>query len=88
MPLVEQELFSLPEHLSSYTVFSGVRITRSLVLYVCFVDRCLSFCPFSLTIVLSVLRFTDSNYPFGIFKHSLIQHASCGIVTERNMNEV
>ena len=28
-------------------VFSGVRVTRSLVLYVCFVDRCLSFCPFS-----------------------------------------
>jgi hypothetical protein len=24
--------------------FSGVRVTRSLVLYVCFVDRCLSFC--------------------------------------------
>ena len=27
--------------------FSGVRVTRSLVLYVCFVDRCLSFCSFS-----------------------------------------
>jgi hypothetical protein len=27
--------------------FSGVRVTRSLVLYVCFVDRCLSFCAFS-----------------------------------------
>ena len=26
--------------------FSGVRVTRSLVLYVCFVDRCLSFCLF------------------------------------------
>jgi hypothetical protein len=25
----------------------GARITRSLVLYVCFVDRCLSFCTFS-----------------------------------------
>jgi hypothetical protein len=25
--------------------FSGVLATRSLVLYVCFVDRCLSFCP-------------------------------------------
>ena len=29
-------------------VFSGVRVTRSLVLYVCFVDRCLSFCTFSI----------------------------------------
>jgi hypothetical protein len=28
-------------------VFSGVRVTRSLVLYVCFPDRCLSFCAFS-----------------------------------------
>ncbi len=26
---------------------SGVRVTRSLVLCVCFVDRCLSFCIFS-----------------------------------------
>jgi hypothetical protein len=37
--LEEQELFTLPEHLSSPPVFSGVRITRSLLLCVCFVDR-------------------------------------------------
>jgi len=30
---------------TSFAVFSGVRVTRSLVL--CFVDRCLSFCTFS-----------------------------------------
>ena len=47
VPLAEQELPTLPEHLSSPPVFSGVRVTRSLVLYVCFVDHCLSFCPFS-----------------------------------------
>ena len=47
MPLVEQELLTLPEHLSSPPDFSGVRVTRSFVLYVCFVDRCLSFCPYS-----------------------------------------
>jgi hypothetical protein len=47
VPLVEQELPTIPEHLSSPPVFSGVRVTRSLVLYVCFVDRCLSFCTFS-----------------------------------------
>ena len=46
VPLVEQELLILPEHLSSPPLFSGVRVTRSLV-YVCFVDRCLSFCAFS-----------------------------------------
>jgi hypothetical protein len=27
--------------------FIGVGVTRSFVLYVCFVDRCLSFCTFS-----------------------------------------
>jgi len=48
VPLVEQELLTLPDHLSSPPVFSGVRVTRSLVLCVCFVDRCLSFCAFSL----------------------------------------
>jgi hypothetical protein len=37
----------LPEHLSSPSFFSGVRVTRSLVLCVCFVDLCLSFCTFS-----------------------------------------
>jgi hypothetical protein len=45
--LVEQELRTLPEHPSSPPVFSGVRVARSLVLYVCFVDRCLYFCTFS-----------------------------------------
>jgi hypothetical protein len=44
---VEQELPTLPEHLSSLQAYSGVRVTLSLVLYVCFVDRCLSFCTFS-----------------------------------------
>jgi hypothetical protein len=29
------------------TLGSAVRVTRSLVLYVCFVHRCLSFCTFS-----------------------------------------
>ena len=47
VPLVEQELLTLQEHLSSPPVFSGVRVTRSLVLCICFVDHCLSFCPFS-----------------------------------------
>jgi hypothetical protein len=54
---------TFPEHPSSTSDVSGVRVTRSLGLCVCFVDRCL-------TIVLSVLlRYTDSDYPFSIFKH-------------------
>ena len=43
VPLVGQELLTLLEHLSSPPVFSGVRVTRSLVLCICFVYRCLSF---------------------------------------------
>jgi hypothetical protein len=39
---VEQELPTLPEDLSSPLVFSGVRVAQSLVLCVCFVNRCLS----------------------------------------------
>ena len=31
IPQVEYELVTLPEHLRSPTVFSGVRVTRSLV---------------------------------------------------------
>jgi hypothetical protein len=44
--LVDQELLTLPEHLSPSRAFSGVRVTPSLLLCVCFVDRCLSFCLF------------------------------------------
>jgi hypothetical protein len=47
VPLLEQEPLTLQEHMSSPPVFSDVRDTRSLVLCVCFVDRCLSFCSFS-----------------------------------------
>ena len=49
-------------------VDSGVRVTRSLVLCECFVDCCLSFCPV-------LLRFMDSDYPFGIFKPFFIRVA-------------
>jgi hypothetical protein len=41
VPLVDQERLTLPEHLTSPSVFSGVRVTRTLVLYVCFVDLCI-----------------------------------------------
>jgi hypothetical protein len=53
-------------------VLSGVRVTRSLVLYVCFVNR---FVLFLLAIMLSVLlRFTDSDHPFGIFIPFLLSY--------------
>ena len=40
---MEQELRTILDHLSSHPIFSGVRVARSLVLCVCFVERCLSF---------------------------------------------
>ena len=54
---MEQEQLTLPEHLSSLPVFSGVRVTRSC--FMCMFCRSL-FVPFLLVIVVSVfLRFTD-----------------------------
>ena len=65
--LVEQELLILPEHMSSPPIFSGVRVTRSLIFNVCFVDHCLSFSTFSSGHCV-LLWYTDYDYPFGIFK--------------------
>ena len=45
LPLVEKELHTIPEHLNSPTVFSGVRVTRTL-------DFCVVFCR-SLFVLLS-----------------------------------
>ena len=58
LSLVEQELLTLPGHLSSPTIFNGVRGALSLVFCVVFV--LLSFF-FLLTIVLSVFFFLNSN---------------------------
>ena len=59
---MEQELLTLPEHLTSPPVFSGVRVTRSSVLDVLLIVVC-SFVLFLLVIVLSVLlRYMDSDY--------------------------
>jgi hypothetical protein len=53
VPPVEQELLPIPVHLSSPPVFSEVSDTRSLTLWVCFVDRCMSFFSWHYLIVLS-----------------------------------
>ena len=47
VPLVEQKLLTISEHQRSPSVFIGVLVTRSLVLCVYFVYRCLFFGPFS-----------------------------------------
>jgi len=78
---VEQELHTLPEHLSSSQVFSGVHVAQSLVFFVVF---CRSLFVLFLSflwpntdrrqqvedyvIVLAILRLTASDFPFGIFK--------------------
>jgi len=67
---VEQELLTFPEHLSSPVVFSGVRVARSLVF-------CISVFVLFLAFVFSVLRFTVSDYPFGISKLFLLMNGSC-----------
>jgi hypothetical protein len=60
---IEQELRTLPEHLSSPTGFSGIRVACSIFFF-CI----LLVIPFVSTIVLSVLEFTASDYSFAIFK--------------------
>ena len=67
MSLVEQELLTIPEHLRSPPVFSGIRVARSLVFCVMF---CRSlFIIFLLAVMLAVLlRFMDI---FGVFKFFL-----------------
>jgi hypothetical protein len=66
-------------------VFSGVCVARSLVFYIMFgrsLFVLLSF--FLLTIVLSVLRFTVSEYPFGIFKHFLSEQMLTSLIIYSN----
>ena len=72
--LVEQELLTLPEHQSSPPVLSGIRVTRSLVLYVCFVDR-LSFCTFSFghCVVCPLVSSSSSSYYLKDFYNQIIK---------------
>ena len=65
MSHVEQELLTLPEHMSSPPVFNGDRVARVLV-FLCDVLK-LVVCPFVPFVLAIVLSF-DSGYLFGIFK--------------------
>jgi hypothetical protein len=69
---MEQELLTLLEHLNSPQVFSGVHVSRSLVLYVRFVDRCLSFWPlcclfFDIQILITPLVSSDFSSRYVIY---------------------
>ena len=77
VPLVEQELLNLPEQLSSPPVFSGIRVSRSLVLCSALKIVVSPFVLFLLAIVLSVVpRITNSDYPFRIFKMLLLSESN------------
>ena len=61
--LVEQGLLILLEHMRLLLVFSGVHVAQYLAFCVMFYRLLFVF----LAIVLSVLRFTTSDYPIGVF---------------------
>jgi hypothetical protein len=45
-----------------------MHLTQEHAMCVCIVDRCLSFCPFSFGHCIVCPLFTDSDYPYDIFK--------------------
>ena len=51
--------------------FSEIRVAQSLIFVLCFVDHCLSFCPYSFGIALSCPSIDGFDYLFGLFKHVL-----------------
>ena len=68
---VEQELLTLPQHMSSPPVLCAVRVAQSLVFCVMFC-RSLSFCLVRfLLVIVCPFRCKVSGYPFGIFSFFL-----------------
>jgi hypothetical protein len=68
VPQVEQKLFIFPEHLSSPPLFYW-RSCYSTFSFMCMICRSLFvFLYFFFWPLCCLFRFTDSNYPFGIFK--------------------
>ena len=82
---VEQKLITLPEHLDSPPVLSGVRVAQSSVFCVMF---CRSlFVLFLLVIVLSVLRSTASDCPFLVssnLSYSIVIFTTSSVVIATN----
>ena len=84
VPLVEQKLSTLPEHMSSTSVFSGVRVTQSLVLCVVFSKSLFVFLFFfcssiygfwsPLWYLQTLLKQWLSTHSTNIRKHTLTSH--------------
>ena len=81
VPHVEQELLTLPEHMSSYPVFSGVRVSRSLVLCVVFCKSLFVFlyfifwplyCLLFFDLRFLITPFVSSNFSWEIFEISVV----------------
>jgi hypothetical protein len=62
------------KNISLYTVCMYIYTASNLKIVVC------SFVPFLLAIDLSVLRFTDSDYPFGVLKLFLMDSLSIFVI--------
>jgi hypothetical protein len=58
VPLVKQELLTIPKHQSSLLIFNGLRVSQSLVFYVLFCKKFVVV--FLITISLSVFRVAAS----------------------------
>ena len=66
-------------------IFSEVRVTRYLVLCVCFVDRCLSFCTFSFGHCVVITSLVSSNSSCA---HNVVDfHGIFKIISYLNMIE-
>jgi hypothetical protein len=72
VPLMEQKLLTLSNHLSSPAVLSGFRVTRSSVICICFVDRCVSFC--TLFSFCDCVVCPSSVYGFWLYLRKPVQH--------------
>ena len=93
VPLVELELLTPREHLSSPPVFSGVRVTWSFALCVCFVYRCLSIylflwplcCLFFFDLRIRITSLVSSNSSYGCIS-SVVSRVSIVIVLGKQVD--
>jgi hypothetical protein len=60
--VVEHELLTVSEHLTSPRFLVGVHVVRSVIFCVVFVDNCLSFCPFSFDLRLLITSLVSSTF--------------------------
>jgi len=85
LPLVEQELFTLPEYLRSPRLLVGfVLLDLLLVVYALYIVVC-PFVLFLLASEISVLRYTDSDYPFDILKLFIQQNIQLELCSTTSM---